>query len=373
MDQLEALVEVSRAYGSNPDFVIAGGGNTSFKNERELYVKASGISLATISSDGFVKLSREKLKEMEQSTFPADPLERENAVKNALADAVIAPRNLRPSVETSLHNLIGYPFIVHTHPTLVNALMCANHAGKEVEKRFGPEALYVEYTDPGYILFKKLQGMIGEYQNLHQRSPAIIFLQNHGVFVGGDDVEAINATYRMIEAKIREGVDLSLPAGEMEERDSRMASGVRWYMEGRNRVVRAFRSPLTDHFSASRASFQKISRPFSPDIIVYCKSNYLFLERGWDQQQVIDRLEQFESTFGYLPRVMVEEQGGLIISEEDEKSLRTVLEVFQDMMKISWLSEQFGGPHFMTEEQIAFIDSWEVENYRRSVARKTGG
>jgi len=47
----------------------------------------------------------------------------------------------------------------------------------------------------------------------------------------------------------------------------------------------------------------------------------------------------------------------------------TVLEVFTDMMKISLLSEQFGGPHFMTGEQISFIDNWEVENYRRSEAK----
>jgi NAD(P)-dependent dehydrogenase (short-subunit alcohol dehydrogenase family) len=37
-------------------------------------------------------------------------------------------------------------------------------------------------------------------------------------------------------------------------------------------------------------------------------------------------------------------------------------------MKISWLSESFGGQHFMTAKQINFIDTWEVENYRRKVA-----
>jgi hypothetical protein len=68
---------------------------------------------------------------------------------------------------------------------------------------------------------------------------------------------------------------------------------------------------------------------------------------------------------------MVEEKGGLIIAEENGQTIQTVLEVFHDMMKISYLSDQFGGPHFMTEEQIAFIDSWEVENYRRSVARRS--
>jgi NAD(P)-dependent dehydrogenase (short-subunit alcohol dehydrogenase family) len=40
-------------------------------------------------------------------------------------------------------------------------------------------------------------------------------------------------------------------------------------------------------------------------------------------------------------------------------------------MKVAWLSRSFGGPHPMTREQIDFIDNWEVENYRRSVA--TGG
>ncbi len=372
MDPLNALVEISRFYGSNPDYVIAGGGNTSYKNDHELYVKASGISLSTITTDGFVKLSRDQLKEMEKASFPADPIEREAAVKKALAEAVIAPKDLRPSVETSLHNLIGYPFIVHTHPTLVNALMCANNVNEEVEKRFGGNALYVGYTDPGYVLFKKLQGMIEQYEQEHRVPPAIIFLQNHGVFVAGEDAEAIKSTYRSIEGRIREGVDLTLPEGEMEDRSSRIASEIGDYMRSRNRVTRACRSPLSDHFSAGRSVYEKISRPFSPDIIVYCKSNYLFLEHGWDRQEIEARLGEFESTFGYLPRVMVEEHGGLIVSEEDEKSLRTVLEVFQDMMKISYLSEQFGGPHPMTDEQIAFIDSWEVENYRRNIARRAG-
>ncbi len=44
-------------------------------------------------------------------------------------------------------------------------------------------------------------------------------------------------------------------------------------------------------------------------------------------------------------------------------------EVFEDWMKISFLSENFGGPHFMSERDISFIDNWEVENYRRQVAK----
>ena len=56
--------------------------------------------------------------------------------------------------------------------------------------------------------------------------------------------------------------------------------------------------------------------------------------------------------------------------EVNEQSLQTVLEVYTDLMKISYLSENFGGPHFMSPGQIQFIDNWEVEHYRRKVAKK---
>ena len=369
MKNLDLLVQTSRYYGTNPAYVIAGGGNTSFKTDHELYIKASGISLATIEEDGFVKMSREKLGQIENRTYPADAVEREEAVKQDLKEAVISPDHLRPSVETSLHNLIRYKYVVHTHPTVINAMMCANNSRNEVEERFGTEALYIEYTDPGYILFKKLRTLIREYEQQFNAAPKIIFLQNHGVFVGANTANEIKVMYDSIESRIRKGKDLSQPHGKVAERQSDAAKTVEAYFKERKLYTEAFSSPLADYFSDSRERFKKISRPFTPDIIVYCKSNYLFIEKRLSGEQVGIKIREFEGNHGYYPKVMIEEQGGLILVEENEKSLCTVLEVFRDMMKISYLSEQFGGPHFMTDEQIAFIDSWEVENYRRKVAK----
>ena len=128
---------------------------------------------------------------------------------------------------------------------------------------------------------------------------------------------------------------------------------------------------MVDHFSGSKEQYSKIALPFSPDIIVYCKSNYLFLGEQMEAEQVKDACEQFEQTHGYYPKVIIEEKGGLIALEENERSIQNVLDVFLDAMKISFLSENFGGPHFMTPEQIQFIDNWEVEHYRRKVAKDT--
>lgn len=369
MDYLDSLVDISRYYGKNPAYVIAGGGNTSCKTGDELFIKASGISLASITRDGFVAMSREHLNIMEHKAYAEDTVTREEEVKQDLKRAIIRQEHLRPSVETSLHNLIAYTYVVHTHPTLVNALMCSQNAAGEVEKLFGTEALYMEYTDPGYILFKRLQSRVKEYMDLHHEAPRIIFLQNHGIFVGANSTEEIKSLYRSVTSRITAGRDMTLPSGEIRVDSNETSRIVSDYFKPENLLCKAFRTPLSDHFSVSRERFRLISKPFTPDIIVYCKSRYLYLERGLGKKEVLNRIEEFEKSSGYYPKVIIQEQAGLILVEENEKSLQTVLEVFQDMMKISYLSRQFGGPHFMTPEQIEFIDNWEVENYRRNVAR----
>ena len=58
MKEIDDLIEISRRYGSNKDYVIAGGGNTSYKNSEYIWIKGSGTSLAVIDAGGFVKLER---------------------------------------------------------------------------------------------------------------------------------------------------------------------------------------------------------------------------------------------------------------------------------------------------------------------------
>jgi len=60
-NNLKDLVDISREYGSDPRWVVAGGGNTSLKIDDVLYVKASGFPLATIDEGGFARMDRSKL------------------------------------------------------------------------------------------------------------------------------------------------------------------------------------------------------------------------------------------------------------------------------------------------------------------------
>ena len=78
---LTIISELSRKYGSNPAYVLAGGGNTSYKDEQYLYVKPSGVALASITENDFVKMDRARLRSCFELGEFASKDEREAAVK----------------------------------------------------------------------------------------------------------------------------------------------------------------------------------------------------------------------------------------------------------------------------------------------------
>jgi len=151
--QLQELIAISQAFGRDPEFVLAGGGNTSFKTDRHLLIKASGSSLADAGPGSFVRLDRRRLSAVWQRSYSEEPDRREAEV---LADLMAAreagQEALRPSVETSLHDLLCEPYVVHTHPTIVNGLTCSRDGESVAARLFGERALWVPSVNPGYTL-----------------------------------------------------------------------------------------------------------------------------------------------------------------------------------------------------------------------------
>lgn len=371
---LQDLVRVSRLFGSDPSFVIAGGGNTSWKNDEKIWIKASGTSLATIDENGFVSLSREKLKLISQKQYSNDPLLRENEVKEDLHKAIVSPKELRPSVETSMHELISYPYVVHTHPTKVNGMMCSLEAEKTCRALFGERALFVPYTDPGYILFKVVAEGICKFTEKHGTEPTIIFLENHGVFVGADNTDEIEAVYAEIMTTIEGRLSLQLPCTEKTALKSEVIEQVESLHPGfAGYKALGIKSELTDLYVKDEASFSKANKSFTPDDIVYCKAHYLYIPTKENDSELLARatemIADYFDKFGYLPKVLALHNQGIVAIEESLKSARNVMDVYENILKISFYSENFGGPKFMNDKQIAFIDNWEVENYRRKIAK----
>ena len=122
---LAALAAMSNKYGADADYVLAGGGNTSYKDSETLYVKGSGTALATIKPEEFVRMDRSLLFEIRTKQYSEVEAECEAQV---LADMMAARREgetRRPSVETVLHDLLEWQFVLHLHPASVNGITCS--------------------------------------------------------------------------------------------------------------------------------------------------------------------------------------------------------------------------------------------------------
>lgn len=374
--ELSELIEISGFYGTNKDYVIAGGGNTSFKDEDTLWVKASGQPLAELTEEGLVSLSREKLHVISRNVYSDDPIIREDQVKKDLFAAVTDPeKGKRPSVETSLHEIIQYKFVVHLHPTLINGVLCSRNARSTVLKLFGEKVLFIPYTDPGYTLFKKLESEIILFRQKHSCDPQIILLENHGSFVSADTTADIKNIYdqilKAISTQIVSPVEISqLPSGDLFQQ---VLPVIRMILsDDRLKVIRCRHNTLIAKYYQSQQEFHKISLPVTPDVIVYCKTKYLYIEQSSTAENIIEsiklQLPRFQNEYGYLPKVILIKNLGLFAVEDSVTSAEAVLDVYEDLIKVSHYASSFGGVKFLNPDEVDFIDKWEVENYRRKVS-----
>jgi rhamnose utilization protein RhaD (predicted bifunctional aldolase and dehydrogenase) len=371
---LQELTAISHYYGSAGDYVIAGGGNTSFKDAGYLYIKGSGVALAAIDESGFVKMDRAKLKALWTNTYSDNSKDREAAI---LADMLAArcpgEENKRPSVEVHIHLLLPFAYVVHTHPALVNGLTCSQKGEEVIRELF--DAIWLPSTNPGYILFLAVKKALESYREKNARDAQIIFLQNHGVFVAADTIDEIKVIHTKIMDLIRRRVlrepDLSGgPAGQ--DADIRDFGGklckLAVQAPGWTDCRFAFlQNAEISKFIQNRAAFYPVSSVYTPDHIVYAGSDPLFIEKDIPVEEAWKK--HVEKT-GRQPKIVAVQGLGVFALGVSEKTARDAAELFLDSVKIAVYTESFGGPCFMEPDKIDFINNWEAEHYRSKLAEE---
>ncbi len=351
MKKIEVITGLSHEFGT-ADYVKGGGGNTSVKNATTLWVKPSGTTLAGMTPGGFVALERRRIAELYAVAPPRDAAGRETLVKEIMQAAVRADSVGRPSVEAPLHDSFTATYVVHTHPPLVNGMTCG-HTGAEIGRKLFPEALWMEYVDPGYTLCLRVRAALQRYAEAQGRQPAVVFIENHGVFVAGETATDIRRTYGNLMSRlgahcVQAGVDQTLAIGP-----APTAAAVR-------HVADALRVAGGGAPFCVRASgpFAVAAGPITPDHIVYMKS-YPFCG-----EPTPAALAAFSQQHGYTPRV-VATPGGVYGIGASEKAAALALELAQDGALVAQLARAFGGIRYLGDAARDFIDNWEVEAYRR--------
>jgi len=392
-EAMNVLAELSRRYGGDPAFVLAGGGNTSYKDADVLHVKASGFALESIGPEGFVALKRDALEALGEADLGDEPDHRERRFKEGILAARCDPeKGLRPSVECVLHNLMPGAFVVHTHPTLVNALTCCRQGRQLAEDMFGDDVLWIEYTDPGYKLARAVADALAEYRGRTGREgPEAILLANHGLIVTGDDPNSLDARTNVVVEAIGKRL-AAAPAenvfGKVAPMESSralklietIAPALRGLLADGDRLrIVTFDDSETVLSLAAAAEGRQVAAlgPMIPDQIVYCCSFPLWFTPPEDDapEAVVEKLrravrEHVEAT-GFPPKVVLAEGVGMFASGDDIRTARIAGQYYSASIELMGFARRLGGIRPMSEPQREFIENWEAESHRKKVSLAT--
>jgi rhamnose utilization protein RhaD (predicted bifunctional aldolase and dehydrogenase)/NAD(P)-dependent dehydrogenase (short-subunit alcohol dehydrogenase family) len=387
---MDILIKLSRFYGADPDYILAGGGNTSMKTEDRLFVKGSGSSLAVIGVGGFVEMDRRALATLVESELSADVTQREEQFKHAIMAARIQPeKGQRPSVEAVLHHVMPGKFVVHSHATLANMITCCKNGEALAKELFGDQVIWLPFVDPGFMLAKALHTAMKEYRQTAKRDcPTAVLMQNHGLIVCGDTSEEIFKRTDWVINTIRlrlEATSGDFVFGEVSKENE--AAGRKWT----STIGPALRGLLAVGESLKVVTFDDSATvlglvggtqgaatvqggPLNPDQIVYCKAFPMWFELKEEEttEQLVERLRlavaEHEKTKGFPPYVILVKGLGMFTAGDDFSSAHIVRLVYIDAIKVMAGAKRLGGINYMSTRDREFIENWEVESYRRKVA-----
>ena len=363
-NELAQLATMSNKYGADPAYVLAGGGNTSFKSADRLWIKGSGTSLATICPEDFVVMDRSELAKMWDTQYPAEEKAREAAVLQDMMDSRIKGETRRPSVETLLHDLFPQQFVLHVHPALVNGITCSIE-GKTAMERLLPEAVWVDACKPGYILALECKEKMDAYKASTGKDCRLLFLQNHGIFFAGDDTAQVDALAKQVMDTLEAAI-IRQPAMTEGEADAASVAKIRTVL---CKLYGGDQSAAVEFTVCPEIlSYDPATKSLSPDHIVYAKAKQLQLPAHADSDSIANAFDSFVAENGYKPKIVFVDGLGMFSCGMTAKEALTAQVVMLDAIKVVAYAQSFGGVSPMPDFLIDFIVNWEVESYRSKVS-----
>lgn len=363
------LIRLANHFGADTEYARAGGGNASVKEGDTLHIKASGTTLSGLRGEDLVPLRLAPLLEalVSDAQVDGDPV-MAAAEKARVGDV----GGRRPSVEILFHALIPDPLVLHLHPLTANAVTC-NEEGRDLAARLlGNDAVWVDYIDPGVPLARGIAAARAGYESRTGRpAPAITMLGNHGIIVSGHSFEQVAERTTWLTCTIRDAiratasVEAVTPRGHRPGHPDALAELFRT-ATGAEAVVHdgdAFIAETTDTTAGP------VSRgPLIPDQIVYAGSLPVLLRSTDDADAVDEAVAQFRDAHGRSPIIAVVPRVAAFAVGDSDTIARNALDTYRDALRMARDAEHLGRVRVMDERERHFIENWEAEAYRRSVA-----
>lgn len=322
--------------GEDPLLVQGAGGNVSWKEHDVLWVKASGTWLADANDKAIF--------------VPVDLSHLTKALKDedyAVVPQTVESTPLKPSIETLFHALMPHRIVVHLHA--IEAL--AHLVRKDFDLSHYPDldktlnARLVEYCKPGAELAKAVASQLSNTTSTH-----VVFLKNHGVIIGADNLDEIS---RILEYLSNFFVNpVIAPTVRRPETTIRLTNKTEFH-------------PLTEARLHGLASVPELIKNLEknwalyPDHVVFLGALPCIYESIEHAKHDLDRHE-------HLPEIVFIEDLGIFARGILSKAKIAQLECYYDVIVRQADHSKLAS---LTADHIAELTDWDAEKYRMRFAR----
>jgi len=327
-----AVVQYCAELGTNSLLVQGAGGNVSWKDEDNLWIKASGTWLADAADkDIFI---------------PVDLAHLRIAIKNNDFDAtpkVQTDSLLKPSIETFLHALMPHKIVVHIHAIEVLAHLVRDDCDADLQRLLADVShwVLVDYYKPGKALAQAVSSAISQNPQLN-----VVFLRNHGLVIGGADIHEVDDILRTIIRKLNE-TSLNVP------------NTIECKTLGKLDQLEQY-TPISDveihELATNPQLFNKINLSWAlyPDHVVFLGP----------QAHTYENVEEFlvyNKQNDYFPELIFIQGSGVYIKPTFNRAKHAQLRCYYDVVKRLELGTSL---RTLSRLQISELLNWDAELYR---------
>ena len=308
--------------GADPLLVQDAGGNVSWKDAGVLWVKASGTRMAdALRKPVFV------------------PVDLQQARSAAKPDVLVEGASLRPSIETMLHALMPQRVVAHVHAVEAIAHLIRREPAPALAALLEERGCaWVPYRKPGLALAEAVSAALAA-----RPSADVVLLANHGVVVGGDDVDDVQSRLDALLARLRtvprepgaQSIPVAVPDGHAVPRDT------------------SLQALAHDAELLARAAHDWA---ICPDHVVFLGA----------EAPLFDALAKVPPASSAMPAVIVRGVG-VFVAQQDASRMQTaetMLRCFVDIMRRVPRDE---GIATLATDDVAELLNWEAEAYRRGM------
>ncbi|CAB3829830.1 class II aldolase/adducin family protein [Achromobacter denitrificans] len=327
------VMEFCTKIGRDPLLVQGAGGNVSYKHDGELWIKASGKWLADADKiDIFVPVDLNSLKDaIGRNEFEEAP-------------RLTQPSSSRASIETMLHALMPHRIVTHVHAIEALVHLVSDDCEARLAERLGDfrDWVLVDYHKPGAPLATAVSRKLAE-----ARDASVVFLQNHGVVVGGHTTDEVSALLGLLTARLHSPVRqaAAIPVDKRAQELRELGGGYRRLQDSELEQL------VFDEESYSRLSH---SWALYPDHVVFLGPHAL----AYDSLQKSELLQPIENGRTYPIFI---KGAGIFITEAFNRAAHEQLRCYYDVVRRLPMGVQ---TRTLTVTDIAGLLNWDAERYR---------